>query len=177
MDKETIRKRINVSEKYNEPFLAGLSALPLRVAGYKRTGVTDQVTSIELQAREFEQMIQNHSKWRFAGMYVDEGRDNTARDCLIDDCRKGKVDLIITRSVVRFGQTLSGTVKLISRLQSLNPPVGVYFESEGLYTLDEGHLSSLLTLEAFTAEEMRQKAETMMITAEGSGDSGTTGQR
>ena len=177
MDKETIRKRINVSEKYNEPFLAGLSALPLRVAGYKRTGVTDQVTSIELQAREFEQMIQNNSNWHFAGMYVDEGQDNTARDRLIDDCRKGKVDLIITRSVVRFGQTLSGTVKLISRLQSLNPPVGVYFESEGLYTLDKGHLSSLLTLEAFTAEEMRQKAETMMITAEGSGDSGTTGQR
>ncbi|MCI6037493.1 MAG: recombinase family protein [Clostridiales bacterium] len=68
---------------------------------------------------------------------------------LMDDCRAGKVDAIITKSVSRFGRNTVDTLVFTRELRSLG--VDVYFEKENLHTCSaEGEL--LLTIMAALAE-------------------------
>ena len=56
---------------------------------------------------------------------------------MIDDCRAGKIDLIITKSVSRFARNLVDAISIVRELSQLRPPVAVYFETENIFTLDK----------------------------------------
>ena len=55
---------------------------------------------------------------------------------LIEDCRAGKVNLILAKSIARFARNVVDCLSIIEELRNLNPPVGVYFDESNLYTLD-----------------------------------------
>ena len=75
-------------------------------------------------------------------IYADEGISGTSlqhRDAfkkMIEDCEAGKIDLIITKSVSRFARNVVDCIRYVRELSSLRPPVGVFFETEHLNTLD-----------------------------------------
>ena len=105
-----------------------------RVAVYIRmhTDDTNLTSSYELQKNYYTACIDKHPNWHLVDIYVDEGmlknRDQFNR--MIEDCKAGKIDLIITKSISRFSRNIVECVSLAKMLRELDCPVGVYFEKE-----------------------------------------------
>ena len=131
-----------------------------RVAIYVRVSTDDirQTTSFELQRKYYEEFVTRHPNWTLVKIYADEGISGTSlkhRDefnQMIADARAGKIDLIITKSVSRFARNVEDFLGTVRMLMSLKPHVGVFFESEAIFSLnDESQMA--LTFQATMAEE------------------------
>ena len=128
----------------------------LKVAAYARVSHTGLLHSLSNQVSYYNDFIGNNPDWEFKGVYVDEaisGRSIAKRkeyQRLITDCRKGEIDIILTKSISRFGRNTIELLKTIRELKQLN--ISVRFEKENIDTLTtDGEL--LLTLLATLAEE------------------------
>ncbi|MCW6665323.1 recombinase family protein [Aerococcaceae bacterium NML191219] len=128
----------------------------LRVAAYARVSHTYLLKSLSHQISHYSDLIQKNPAWVYEGVYIDEaisGRNGTQRkeyQRLIQDCKNGKIDMILTKSISRFGRNTVELLKTIRELKRVN--VSVRFEKENIDTLStEGEL--LLTLLASLAEE------------------------
>lgn len=116
----------------------------LRVAAYCRVSTLEdaQAGSFELQQQHFRQMIADNENWEEVGIYSDEGKSGTNMkkrpqfQQMIQDCRDGKIDLILTKSVSRFARNTMDCLRVVRELKALNPPVGVYFEDVSLNTVE-----------------------------------------
>jgi len=116
-----------------------------RVAAYIRIGGGHDEDSmhIQMQTRHYERAISEHGNWEFAGIYADSGsgtwdiEKRPGLAWLLADCRAGKIDVIITKSVSRLHRNVVGCLEIVRELIELKPPVGVIFENEGINTLDE----------------------------------------
>ncbi len=121
----------------------------LRVAAYCRvsTDSDDQRDSLEAQKRHFDAQIRLHSDWENAGIYYDFGISGTkaeARDglqSLLQACRNGRVDYVLTKSVSRFARNTVDCLSVVRELLSYHIPI--YFEKENL---DTGSMESELIL-------------------------------
>lgn len=141
-----------------------------RVCAYCRvsTDSDDQLSSFELQQAHYRTIAQSHPNWNFLHIYADEGISGTSlkkRDQfneMIAACEAGEYDLIVTKSVSRFARNLVDCVSLVRRLKNLNPPVGVLFETDNLYTLSENSELMLSFLATFAQEESVKKSESMV---------------
>ncbi len=115
----------------------------LRVAAYCRvsTDAEDQLNSYHTQKVYYLEHIQRNPKWRFAGIYADEGitgtmvrkRDDFLR--MIADCEKGKIDLILTKSVSRYARNIVDCISYLRKLKALG--IGIYFEEQNINSLTE----------------------------------------
>lgn len=131
--------------------------LKLRLAGYARVSSdsTDQLNSFSVQVRYYTRLIEENESWELIEVYADEGLTGVSTDKrddfnrMLADCRKGKIDRIITKSTSRFARNTMDTIRVIRELKSLG--VSVYFEKEGI---DTQSLTSenLLTLYAMFAQ-------------------------
>lgn len=107
-----------------------------RVAAYCRvsTDSEEQLTSYTNQMRVYTEMINSNKEWEFAGLYADEGISGTKADKrpqfkkMIDDCHKGKIDYIITKSVSRFARNTVECLKYVRILKAKG--IGIYFEEQ-----------------------------------------------
>lgn len=116
----------------------------MRVAAYCRVSTLEdaQAGSFELQIQHFQQMIAANGRWEDVGIYADEGKSGTNMkrrpqfQKMIQDCRDGKIDLILTKSVSRFARNTMDCLRVVRELKALNPPVGVYFEDVSLNTVE-----------------------------------------
>lgn len=124
----------------------------IRVAAYCRvsTDSEEQQTSLDTQRSHFESYIKANSEWDFAGVYFDEGVTGTKKEIrkglmsLISDCKKGKIDLILTKSISRFCRNITDCLELVRQLLEIN--VYKFFEKENLNT---GSMESELMLSIF----------------------------
>ena len=112
-----------------------------RVAAYCRvsTDSEEQLTSYRNQMRFYTEMITANPEWEFAGLYADEGISGTRADKrpefqrMIRDCRSGKIDYIITKSVSRFARN---TVECLEYARALKEQeIGIIFEEQNIDTL------------------------------------------
>lgn len=115
----------------------------------------EQLHSLAAQTDYYTRLLSADEEREFVGTYADEGisgtrtKNRTEFLRLIDDCRAGNVDAIITKSVSRFGRNTVDTLVFTRELRSLG--VDVFFEKENLHSCSsEGEL--LLTLMAAVAE-------------------------
>jgi|GEM_PF-36968 len=132
----------------------------LRVAAYCRvsTHMEEQKTSLQTQLAYYNYKIISTSNWELAGIYVDEGlsgkstenRDSFNR--MIKDACRGKIDMIITKSVSRFSRNVLDVLETVKLLNELEPPVPVYFEKEKIYS-DDKSAGMLLSLMAVSAQD------------------------
>lgn len=131
-----------------------------RVGIYVRVSTDDvkQTTSYELQKRYYEEFVAKHSEWTLVEIYADEGISGTSRkhrdafNRMVEDCHAGKIDRIICKSVSRFARNVEDCIGIVRELAALNPPVGVFFESECIHSLkDESQMG--LSFQAIMAEE------------------------
>ena len=93
------------------------------------------------------------------GYFRDEGITGTKKDKrpellrLIDDCKAGKVDFVITKSISRFSRNTTDCLELVRKLLALHIPI--YFEKEAINTLDaKGEV--LITIMASLAQQESQ---------------------
>ena len=114
---------------------------PLRVAAYCRvsTDHEEQSSSLEMQERYYTKLIEQTPNWINAGIFSEKvsGLEVTKRQefqKLLRCCRKGKIDLILTKSVSRFGRNTLDSLRALQELQILG--VDVYFEAEKLWLHD-----------------------------------------
>ena len=129
-----------------------------RVAIYVRVSTDDvrQTTSYELQKKYYEEFVTRHPNWTLVNIYADEGISGTSlkhRDefnRMIADCKAGKIDMIITKSISRFARNTLDCLKYIRQLKEKNVPV--FFEKENINTMDsKGEV--LLTIMASLAQQ------------------------
>ena len=131
-----------------------------RVAIYVRVSTDDirQTTSFELQKKYYEDFVRQHPNWTLVKIYADEGKSGTNKEHrkefmeMIDDAKAGKFEMIITKSVSRFARNLEDFIGVVRTLAHLKHRVGVFFESEAIFSLnDDAQLA--LTFQATMAEE------------------------
>ena len=130
------------------------------VAIYVRVSTDDirQTTSYELQKKYYEEFVTRHPNWTLVKIYADEGISGTSlkhRDefnKMIADCRAGKINMIITKSVSRFARNVEDFIGTVRNLAELKPRVGVFFESEAIFSLNDDSQMAL-TFQATMAEE------------------------
>ena len=150
------------------------SEAPKRVAVYARVSTDDpnQTSSYELQKNHYEDMVNQRSNWELVDIYADEGISGTSlqhRDefvRMINDCREGKIDLIVTKSVSRFARNIIDCIGYVRQLKALESPVGVFFETENIFTLDENSEMALSFIATLAQEESHSKSEIMNASIE-----------
>lgn len=112
----------------------------LKVAAYVRvsTSQEEQMDSLNNQTQHYQLVIDNQREWVNVGVYADEGISGTSMEnreglqSLIEDCRWGKVDLILTKSISRFSRNIEDCLTVIRELSALN--VAIHFDKENLNT-------------------------------------------
>lgn len=142
-----------------------------RVAVYARvsTDNVEQTSSYELQKNHYEEFVKNHPGWELVEIYADEGISGTSIKHrvrflqMIEDCKAGKIDLIITKSIARFARNTLDCIDNVRTLQNLPSPVGVFFETENLYTLDKNNELILTLLATVAQEESHTKSDIMNV--------------
>ena len=134
----------------------------LRVAAYARVSADKDAAfhSLESQTDYYNKYIQAHPNWQLVAIYSDNAISGTKEDRpefqrMLTDCRAGKVDLVVTKSITRFARNTVVLLETIRELKKLE--IDVYFEKENMHSISsEGEL--LLTLLALYAEEEARSA-------------------
>lgn len=135
-----------------------------RVAAYARvsSGKDAMLHSLSAQISYYNDLIQSHSGWQYAGVYADEAltgtkdsRENFQR--LLSDCRAGMVDMIITKSISRFARN---TVTLLETVREFkNMGVDVFFEEQNIHSLSADGELMLTILASYAQEESLSASE------------------
>lgn len=135
------------------------------MAAYCRvsTDQEEQLLSYENQVRYYTDYINDNPLYEFAGIYADEGisatntkkRDEFKR--MITDCRAGKIDMIITKSISRFARNTLDCLNYVRELKELG--TGIIFEKEAINTLDAKGEVLLTILSSLAQDESRSISE------------------
>lgn len=120
------------------PALEEMCDKPLRVAAFCKTAPE---SGTWLQEVYYRTLISNYPIWTFFGCYGGQHDSEQTEHCLgglpqmLAACKCEKIDLIVTKSPSTLKRNIVDCLHLIRELKELNPPVGIYFEENGLYTL------------------------------------------
>lgn len=136
-----------------------------KVAAYCRvsTDQEEQLSSYENQMRYYTELITRNPDYEMVDIYADEGisgtntkkRDDFNR--MIADCRAGKIDLIITKSISRFARNTLDCLNYVRELKDLG--IGIIFEKENINTLDAKGEVLLTILSSLAQDESRSISE------------------
>lgn len=136
----------------------------VRVAAYARvsSGKDAMLHSLSAQVSHYSTLIQGHGGWQYVGVYADEAltgtkdnRENFLR--LIADCRAGKIDLVITKSISRFARNTVTLLATVRELKSLG--VDVFFEEQNIHTMSADGELMMTILASYAQEESRSASE------------------
>lgn len=135
-----------------------------RVAAYARvsSGKDAMLHSLSAQISYYSDLIQRHSGWQYVGVYADEAltgtkdnRENFQR--LLADCRTGKVDMVITKSISRFARNTVTLLETVRELKDMG--VDVYFEEQNIHSLSADGELMLTILASYAQEESLSASE------------------
>ena len=93
------------------------------------TNQEEQNSSLENQIAYYTAFIQSNPMWRFVAAYADQAsrlhtKNRPGYRKLLKDCRRGKIDLILVKSLSRFGRDAREAISSIKKLKQMN--VGIY---------------------------------------------------
>lgn len=142
----------------------------MQVAAYCRVSTLEeaQAGSFELQLQHYREMIEKNSEWQLVEIYADEGVSGTSMKKrinfirMIEDCKAGKINLIITKSVSRFARNTRDCLEVVRQLKALSPPVGIFFETENLNTIESKNEFILGVLSLIAQGESEQKSAAIL---------------
>ena len=114
--------------------------ISLRVAAYCRvsTDSDDQRNSFAAQNTHYSEMILSHDRWELVDIYADEGITGTSArkrpdfQRMLTDCRRGKIDKILVKSISRFARNTTDCLETIRELKALG--ISIYFEEHNIDT-------------------------------------------
>ena len=160
----------------------------MRVAAYCRVSSDskDQLHSYAAQIRSYTEEIAQHDGWELVDVYADEGLTGTRMDKREDfnrmmrDCRKGKIDRILVKSVSRFARNTKDCLSTLRELSALG--VSVQFEKENIDTKTlttelmvsvSGSLAQQESI-SISANQNKSNSEVFVMNADGSGNTQIT---
>ena len=115
-------------------------ARKLRVAAYARVSSSseDQLNSYRVQNQYYSELISGNPDWEMVDIYADEGITGTSVEKredfqrMMQDCRKGKIDRILVKSISRFARNTKDCLAAVRELKELG--ISVLFEEQGIDT-------------------------------------------
>lgn len=135
-----------------------------RVAAYTRvsSGKDAMLHSLSAQVTHYSSMIQTHAGWQYVGVYTDEaltGTKDTREDFqrMLEDCRSGKIDMVITKSISRFSRNTVTLLETVRELKGLG--INVYFEEQNIDTATADGELMLSILASYAQEESLSASE------------------
>lgn len=135
-----------------------------KVAAYARvsSGKDAMLHSLSAQVSYYSSLIQAHNDWEYVGVYADEAITSTKEkrknfQRLLDDCRDGKIDLIITKSISRFARNTVNLLETVRELKLLG--IDVFFEEQSIHTISADGELMLTILASYAQEESRSASE------------------
>ncbi|MDD4496138.1 MAG: recombinase family protein [Eubacteriales bacterium] len=131
----------------------------LRVAAYCRVSSSsdDQLHSFASQVQYYTTIIGENPKWELADIYADEGLTGTKTDSredflrMIDDCKKGRIDRVLTKSLSRFARNTVDSLIYARMLRDMG--ISILFEKENI---DTAYMSSELLLAVSGAQAQEE---------------------
>ena len=131
----------------------------LRVAAYCRVSTDDeeQLTSYEAQQNYYTDKIMTNPQWTMAGVFADEGISGTSASKrpaflrMIRQCRQGKIDLVLVKSISRFARNTVDCLNYIRTLRTMG--IAVIFEKENINTLESDSEILITMMGAFAQAE------------------------
>lgn len=135
-----------------------------RVAAYARvsSGKDAMLHSLSAQVSYYNNYIGRRGDWAFAGIFADEALTGT-KDArpefqrLLSDCRDGKIDMVVTKSITRFARNTVTLLETARELKQLG--IDIFFERENIHTLSADGEFMLTLLTSFAQEESRSASE------------------
>ena len=135
-----------------------------RVAAYARvsSGKDAMLHSLAAQVEYYSNFIRRHPGWEYVGVYADEAKTGTkdSREQfqqLLTDCKAGKIDHIVTKSISRMARN---TVTLLETVRDLkNLDISVYFEEQNIDTGTADGELMLSILASYAQEESLSASE------------------
>jgi DNA invertase Pin-like site-specific DNA recombinase len=121
------------------------------------------MTSYRTQVDYYTRYIQEQPDWEFVGVFTDEGISavNTKKrdgfNQMVRDALNGKIDLIVTKSVSRFARNTVDSLTTVRKLKEKG--IEVYFEKEGIATLDSKGELLITIMSSLAQEESRSISE------------------
>lgn len=136
-----------------------------KVAAYARVSMeTERLKhSLSAQVSYYSAFIQKNPEWVYAGVYADDaisGTDTGKRgefNRLIADCDAGLVDIVLVKSISRFARNTVDLLETVRHLKDIG--VDVWFEDEGIHSMDGDGELMLTILASFAQEESRSISE------------------
>lgn len=157
IDLYTIRQKLNAG--------IPLTKIHLRVTDYSRVSTTNklQQSSLKNQVEHFDKMIKENKEWTYIPGYIDSGitgtsdikRDNFMK--MIDDAKKDKFDLIITKEISRFSRNTLDSIKYTRKL--LEYGVAVLFINDNINTALPDSELRLTIMASMAQDEIRRLSE------------------
>lgn len=142
-----------------KPEVVRASKRQLRVAAYCRVSTDDeeQLTSYEAQKNYYTDKIMTNKEWTMAGIFADEGITGTSARKrpeflrMIRQCKQGKIDIVLTKSISRFARNTVDCLNYVRALKELG--IAVIFEKENMNTLEIDSEIIITMLGAFAQSE------------------------
>lgn len=135
-----------------------------RVAAYARVSSAKDAMlhSLSAQVSYYNNLIQRHPGWIFCGVYADEGLTGTKTERkqfqrLMADCRAGKIDMVVTKSISRFARNTVTLLETVRELKNLG--VDVYFEEQNIHSASADGELMLSILASYAQEESLSASE------------------
>jgi len=135
--------------------------LRMVVVAYARvsTEKEEQEDSFERQVSYYTALINSKKEWKFGGIYADPGITGTRAEKrpdflrMIEDCRAGKINKILVKSISRFARNTVDALNYIRELKELG--ISIFFENENIDTLTPGGEVLITILAAMAEQESR----------------------
>ena len=155
-----------------------LQELNLNVCFYARvsTDKDEQLHSLSNQISFFNDYISKVPNWEFVGSYIDEGISGTSVNKreeflkMIEDAKRHKFDLILTKEISRFSRSTLDSIKYTQEL--LTNGVGVYFLNDNINTILPDSELRLTMMSSIAQDEVRRLSERVSFGMKRSIDNG-----
>ena len=136
----------------------------IRVAAYCRVSMNheEQDSSFEAQISYYEKLITAHKDWKLVNIYAEKASGTQMEKRpefmkTLKACRQRKIDLILTKSISRFGRNILDTLKTLYELFNLG--VKVEIEKENLNNYNKEKRTIMGIYAAFAQEESKSMSD------------------
>ncbi len=136
----------------------------LRVCAYARvsSGKDAMLHSLSAQVSYYQKFIASHIDWQFCGIYADEAFTGTKEtraqfQQMLSECRKGNIDLIVTKSISRFARNTITLLQTVREFKAMG--VDIFFEEQNIHTLSSDGELMLTILASYAQEESLSASE------------------
>ena len=128
------------------------------------------IFSLDSLKQYYKEMIKKHPQWVLKKIFADKNKIKSGENRvqfikMVEDCKNGKYDLIITKDICTFAKPIVERSMVIKQLKNQSHPVGIYFEIEKLFTLSEDAELLLQFESTMIAEQEEQKKNIKLWTS------------